>query len=295
MRKRSKNRLRIFLYLLPTFFFLFFFTYFPYFSSFIDSFGERRGNLVSFVGLKNYERLALDPIFHTVLGNNFLYSILTVPLTMLFALGLALLLNRKIAGSAFYRTAYFYPTVIPMAAASMIWLYLFLPTYGVINRFIMLLGGKSIEWVGDPHSAMISIVIVGIWKNVGYYMMIFLTALQSIPKSLLESAYLDGAGPFQKFRSIVLPMISSTSFFILIISVINSFQAVDQVYLMTRGGPGNTTNLIVYYIYQNAFSFWNFQYASTLTVFLVTLLLLLTLFFFKVVEPRVYYESGETK
>lgn len=295
MRKRSKNRLRTFLYLLPTFFFLFFFTYYPYLSSFIDSFAERRGNLVSFVGLKNYERLALDAVFHTVLWNNFLYSLLTVPLTMLFALGLALLLNRKIMGSAFYRTAFFYPTVIPMAAASMIWLYLFLPTYGIINRFITLLGGRSIEWVGDSQYALLSIVIVGIWKYVGYYMMIFLTALQSIPRSLLESAYLDGAGPVRRFRSIVLPMISSTSFFILIIAVINSFQAVDQVYLMTRGGPGNATNLIVYYIYQNAFSFWNFQYASTLTVFLVTLLLLITLFFFKVVEPRVYYESGETQ
>jgi sn-glycerol 3-phosphate transport system permease protein len=291
--KRIKKNIRVALYLLPTFFFLFLFTYFPYIASFIDSFSHRRGNRLSFVGLQNYEQLFTDGVLHHVILNNFVYSALTVPLTMVFALALAILLNRKISASAFYKTAFFYPTVIPMAAASMIWLYLLLPTYGVINRILMTIGFRSIEWVGDPTYAMISIVIVGIWKNVGYYMMIFLTGLQAIPRSLLESAHLDGAGPVMKFRKIVLPMISSTSFFILIIAVINSFQAVEQVYLMTRGGPGNATNLIVYFIYQNAFSFWNFNYASTLTVFLVTLLLAITLFFFKVIEPRVYYESGE--
>jgi sn-glycerol 3-phosphate transport system permease protein len=287
------QRIRIVLYLLPTFFFLFLFTYYPAIRSFADSFFlERRGQLF-FVGLDNYVRMFTDSVFWRVVRNNIFYSLAFVPLTTVIALGLALLLNRKLTGSTVYRTGFFYPMIIPYAAASMIWLYLLIPHYGVVNRFLVSIGLSSIEWVQDPDYAMWSIIMVGVWKQAGYFMMIFLAGLQQIPDSLIENADLEGATPFFKFRRIVLPMISPTVFFVLIISIIQSFQSVDQVYLMTRGGPGNATNLMVYHIYQHAFSFWNFNYASTLTVFLVASLLAVTVFFFLVIEKRVYYASED--
>jgi len=295
MNARSwRYKIRVVLYLFPTFFFLFMFTYYPAIRSFVDSFFLERGMQTSFVGLDNYIRMFNNDVFWRVVRNNAFYTAMFVPLSMCIALGLAMLLNRKIAGSTVYRTAFFYPMIVPYAAASMIWLYLLIPHYGVINRVFVSIGLPNIEWVQDPNYAMWSIIMVGVWKQSGYFMMIFLAGLQQIPNSLMENAELEGAGPFLKFRKITLPLLSSTSFFVAIIAILQSFQSVDQVYLMTRGGPGNATNLMVYHIYQHAFSFWNFNYASTLTVFLVAALLAVTVFFFLVVERHVYYASEGT-
>lgn len=290
-----KHRLRVFLYLFPTFFFLGMFTYFPAIRSLLNSFFLERRMELSFVGLDNYIRMLSDDVFWQVVRNNAFYTGMFVPLTMIIALGLALLLNRKnLFGSTVYRTGFFYPMVVPYAAASMIWIYLLIPHYGVVNRSLISLGLPNIEWLQDPQFAMWSIIMVGVWKQTGYFMMIFLAGLQQIPDALLENADLEGAGPLLKLRKIILPLISSTSFFVAIIAILQSFQSVDQVYLMTGGGPGNKTNLMVYHIYQHAFSFWNFNYASTLTVSLVTALLAVTMFFFLVVERRVYYASEGT-
>lgn len=293
IQRGFRKGLRVFLYLLPTFGFLFMFTYYPAIRSFVNSFFLERRGQSSFVGLENYVDMLSDEVFWEVVGNNLFYTLAFVPLTVLIALGLALLLNRRLFLSTVYRTAFFYPMIVPYAAASMIWLYLLIPNYGVVNRTLTALGLSNVNWVQDPDYAMWSIIMVGVWKQAGYFMMILLAGLQQIPKTLIENADMEGAGAFRKLRSIVLPMLSSTTFFILIIAIIQSFQSVDQVYLMTRGGPGNATNLMLYHIYQHAFSFWNFNYASTLTVALVAALLAVTVFFFLTIEKKVYYASEE--
>ena len=203
------------------------------------------------------------------------------------------LVNQKIFGSSFFKTTYFYPNVIPMAAASMIWLYIFLPGYGFLNYILGKIGIPNIEWVGDSKFAIWALIIVAIWKNAGYYMVIFLGGLQQLPTEIYEVATIDGASAWRKFWKITWPLLSPTTFFAFIIAVINSFQAVDQIYLMTRGGPANSTNMFVYYIYQVAFKYWDFGYASALTVILLVLLLVFTVLAFFFMERRVFYESGE--
>ena len=246
-----------------------------------------------FAGLANYRRAFNTPLFWTVVRNNIFYAVWTVPLTLLLALVLALLVNQKLRGSSLFRTSYFYPQVIPMAAASMIWLYILIPGYGFLNYVLSRFGIPNIEWVADRRFAMWALIIVAIWRNAGYYMVIFLSGLQQLPTEIYEVATIDGASTWKKFRHITWPLLSPTTFFTFVIAMINSFQAVDQVYIMTRGGPGNSTNMFVYYIYQVAFRFWDFGYASALTVILLVVLLAFTVLAFLLLEKRVFYEAGE--
>jgi len=283
------------LFILPTFSFLAVFTYYPAIKSVILSFHAM--NLASpepkFIGFLNYIRALKTPLFWTVVRNNLWYSGVTVPITLVLALFLAMLVNRKLQASTLYKTAFFYPNVIPMAAAAMVWLYIFLPGYGILNYLLNKIGAPNIEWITDRRYAMWALIIVAIWKNAGYYMVIFLAGLQQIPKVLYEAATIDGASPLRKFLSITWPLLSPTTFFAVVISIINSFQAIDQVYLMTRGGPGNATNMFVYYIYQVAFRFWDFGYASALTVILLVLLLVITVLGFVFVERKVFYQGRD--
>ena len=245
----------------------------------------------SFTGLDNYIHAFTTPLFWTVLKNNFFYAGATVLATLALALFLAVMLDRELYVRSLYKTTFFYPNIIPMAAASMIWLYIFLPGYGILNYYFSKIGFPDIEWVTNRKYAMWALIIVAIWKNTGYYMIIFLAGLQQISGDLYEAATLDGASSWGKFWKITWPLLSPTTFFVLIISFINSFQAIDQIYLMTRGGPGNATNMFVYYIYQVAFRFWDFGYGSALTVILLVLLLVGTVLVFVFIEPKVFYQS----
>ena len=205
------------------------------------------------------------------------------------ALALALLINQKIRGLTIYRALLFYPTMIPMAAAAMIWLWILTPNYGLLNYYGKWLGLPDVHWLGHSKLAIWALVLVGVWKRVGYYMVIYLAGLQVIPDHLYEAARIEGAGPWQRFWRVTVPLVSPTTFFVGIMAVIDAFQAIDQVYLMTRGGPGNSTNLVIFYIYQNAFRFFDFGYASAVSAVLFLILLALTLLAFRTLHRKVHY------
>jgi ABC-type sugar transport system permease subunit len=292
MKAQFRKQLRPYLYILPTFVFLGLFTHYPIVRTFYLSLF--RWNLATpekvFVGGANYQQIWSTPLFWQVLQNNLLYAVGTIPVSMAIALGLALLINQPLQFLSFYRAALFYPTVIPMAAASMIWLWIFTPSYGLLNYYLGKFGVPDIHWLGNSTTALWALVVVGIWKRLGYYMVIFLAGLQTIPEHLYEAAILEGAGCWQRFSRITFPLLSPTTFFILLVAVIDSFQAIDQVYLMTQGGPGNHTNLFVFYIYQHAFRFWDMGFASTVSAMLFLILLSLTLLVFWTLHKRVHYE-----
>ena len=281
-----------YLYLIPAFVFLSLFTYYPLLESLY--FSLFRYNLSTpkkiFIGFSNYVHVWEDSLFWQVLRNNALYCLGLIPSSVIIGLFLAVLINQKIRGISFYRTAMFYPHIIPMAAAAMIWLWLFTPSYGLINYYLGKIGFGDVKWLFDRKWALIAIIMVGVWKKIGYYMIIFLAGLQIIPPELYDAATMDGATKLKKFHYITLPLLSPTSFFVLIMAFIHSFQAIDQVYLMTRGGPGNATNLFIYYIYENGFLFRDIGYASTLTAILLVSLLILTFLVFHFLETRVHYE-----
>jgi len=297
MKSATKKKILPWLFIAPTFIFLIWFTYYPAFNSLFLSFNAM--NMANpdptFIGIDNYIRAFKTPLFWKVCINNLFYTVVTVPATMFLALMMAILINRKIKGKILHKTAMYYPNIIPMAAASMIWLYIFLPGYGILNYLLSFLGVPNIEWVSSHQFAMWALIIVAIWKNAGYYMIIFLGGLQQLPKDIYEAATIDGANNFVKFKKITWPLISPTTFFVLIIAVINSFQSIDQIYLMTKGGPSNSTNMFVYYIYQVAFRFWDFGYASALTVILLILLLAFTVLAFVFIERRVFYMGSDRK
>ena len=282
---------RPYLYILPTFVFLFAFTHLPILKTFYLS--VYRWNMASpkqeFVGLANYAQAWEAPLFWQVLGNNLLFALGTVPLTLALALALALLINQKIRGLAIYRALLFYPTMIPMAAAAMIWLWILTPNYGLLNYYGRSVGLPDIHWLGHPKLALWALVLVGVWKRVGYYMVIYLAGLQIIPDHLYEAAIIEGAGPWQRFRRVTFPLVSPTTFFVGIMAVIDAFQAIDQVYLMTSGGPGNATNLFIFYIYQNAFRFFDLGYASAVSAILFLILLGLTMLAFRTLHRKVHY------
>ncbi len=290
-RRRALAGARPYLYILPTFFFLFIFTHYPILKTFHLS--MFKWNLATpkreYVGLGNYLQAWSTPLFWQVLQNNVLFALGMVPLTLALALGLALLINQKIRGLASYRALLFYPTMIPMAAAAMIWLWILTPNYGLINYYGRWLGLPDIHWLGHSRLALWALVLVGVWKRLGYYMVIFLAGLQVIPEHLYEAALIEGASPWHRFWRVTFPLLSPTTFFVAIMAVIDSFQAIDQVYLMTGGGPGNATNLFIFYIYQNAFRFFDFGYASAVSGILFLILLTLTVLAFRMLHRRVHY------
>ncbi len=282
---------RPYLYILPTFFFLFIFTHYPILKTFYMSLFK--WNLATpkreFVGFSNYVQAGSSPLFWQVFQNNVLFAAGTVPITLALALVLALLINQKIRGLAVYRALLFYPTMIPMAAAAMIWLWILTPNYGLLNYYGKWLGLPDIHWLGHSRLALWALVLVGVWKRVGYYMVIYLAGLQVIPEHLYEAAIIEGASPWHRFWRVTFPLLSPTTFFVAIMAVIDSFQAIDQVYLMTGGGPGNATNLFIFYIYQNAFRFFDFGYASAVSAVLFLILLALTVLAFRTLHRRVHY------
>jgi sn-glycerol 3-phosphate transport system permease protein len=290
-RRRVLALARPYLYILPTFFFLFVFTHYPILRTFYMSLFK--WNLATpkreFVGFSNYVQAWYAPVFWEVLRNNIVFAVGTVPLTLALAMALALLINQRIRVLAVYRALLFYPTMVPMAAAAMIWLWILTPNYGLLNYYGKWLGLPDIHWLGHSRLALWALVLVGVWKRVGYYMVIYLAGLQVIPEHLYEAAIIEGANPWNRFWRVTFPLLSPTTFFVAIMAVIDSFQAIDQVYLMTGGGPGNATNLFIFYIYQNAFRFFDFGYGSAVSAILFLILLALTVLAFRTLHRRVHY------
>jgi multiple sugar transport system permease protein len=218
-----------------------------------------------FIGLKNYQTLVGDPTFWMSLKNTLLFIVGYLPLVMAIGLGIALLLNSKLKARTFFRGVYFLPVVTSWVAVSLVWSWLFNPVYGLINYFLSLAHVNGPDWLTDPSTAMIAIIITSVWKDIGFIMVLYLGGLQNISPSLYEAASMDGAGDFKKFWQITLPMLRPTTFFVTMISLINAFQVFDQVNVMTGGGPGNATNVLVQNIYNSAFGFFEMGYAAAMS------------------------------
>ena len=292
-RVRPRRRLRAYLFLLPSFVFLATFTYYPVLSSLERSLYRSSATMphATFVGLDNYFALPGDSIFRQVLANSALFLIGTVPVTIALALILALLLNRAHALTTPFRTAFFYPTLLPLVGAAAIWLFVYTPGYGLLDVYLKrIVGGGGVNWLGTPALALPALMILTIWKNAGYYMLFYLAGLQTIPVELYEAGRLEGASAGRQFQAITWPLLGPTTLFVAVIASINAFQSVDQVWLMTGGGPDNRTNLLLFYIYQVAFQFFDLGKAATLTVFLLAVLMTIAALSFGFLERRIHYE-----
>lgn len=242
-----------------------------------------------FVGFENYARIAGDPRFLEALGNTLRLAALYVPLNLVVAMLLAVALRRKLRFRDGYRAVFFLPLLTMPVASAVVWKWLYDPTFGPINTALRGIGISGPAWLADPTLAMLALVVVLVWNGVGRDMVIFLAGLQAIPSDLYEAAAVDGANRWQAFRYITLPLLSPTTFFVLVVSTIGSLQVFDAVYVMTGGGPGGSTRTVVYYLYEEAFRNFRIGYGSAMTWVLFALILGLTLIQFRVQRRWVHY------
>ncbi len=226
-------------------------------------------------GLSNFTIMLEDNVFHRALLNTALYTLGVVPAGMVLSLSVALMLNQQIRGIVLFRTAYYLPVVTSTVASAVVWMWMFTPDVGILNRLLALVGLPPQRWLLDTRLALPSVMMVGVWHSLGYSMIIYLAALQGIPQHLYEAAEIDGANGWQKFRSVTLPLLKPTTFFIFVTSVIGSFQVFGTVFVMTAGGPGYATTTIVHQIYLNAFKYLRMGYgaAQALVLFLIIFVL----------------------
>jgi len=267
------------------------FTHYPAASTLIESFFST-GTAVRpsrFIGLGNYASLLEDPVFWQVLGNNFWFALGTIPTAIAIAMIMAIWVNDKLPARALVRMAYFTPTVLPMIAVANLWLYFYTPQIGLIDKVAALFGLPSTNWLGDPSTVLGATMVMVVWKEAGFFMIFYLAALQSLPPEIEEAAKIEGASRWYFFRRVTFPLLMPTTLFVLVNATINSFKLVDHLFILTKGGPDNASSLLLYYIYQVAFSFFDTAYASTLTVVLLLLLAMLAVAQFLLIEKRVHY------
>ena len=250
------------LFITPSLVLFMIFTFYPFLRNIIQSFylSEATGQLSVFVGFDNYISLFQSPIFQTSIKNTFIYTIITVPVTIIISLMLAVLSNVKLKGMRFYQICFTVTMGISVAAGSVFFSFLYHPSAGVLNKIITSLGFETVEFLTNPNIALFSIAAVSIWMNIGFSYLILNGGIKNIDDSFYESADIVGAGFWYNLRNITIPLLSPSLFFVLTISLINSFQTFGVIDMLTRGGPNNTTNLLVYNLYQDAFV--NFQYGS---------------------------------
>lgn len=231
----------------------------------------------TFIGAENYERLVNDPDFWVVLKNTLIFAAGLVPINIVLALFLALLLQRNLPGIGIFRTAIFIPVMTSIVVWSIIWKYMFGTDEGFINQMLAVIGIDGPAWLYSPNLAMAAVIVVSALKNVGLNMVLFLAALQQVDKNLYEASVLDGAGKGRQFWNVTLPMITPTVFLTIILTVIGSMKVFGQIYVMTGGGPGNSTKVLVYYIWENAFKLFDFGYASAIALVLFVIILIFTI------------------
>lgn len=230
-----------------------------------------------FVGLDNYVRLIGDPTFRTALRNTTYFVVVAAPLSIAVSLAAALLVNAPLARlRGLFRTVFFLPVVTTLVAAAVVWRYLYHPRVGLMNRALALVGVSPIDWLGDPSWAMPAIILMSVWKNFGFNMVIFVAGLQSIPTRLYEAAAIDGAGPVARFFHVTLPMLAPTLVFVVLMTMIGYFQLFAEPYVMTQGGPGDSTLSVVLLMYREGFRWWNLGYASATAFVLFAIILVLT-------------------
>ena len=289
---RTKQWLYAWLLLAPAMSLLVLFTHYPTVANLWHSFlSTPKGSRPAvWVGADNYVQLVEDPIFWQALSNNLWYALGTIPVSIALSLLMAVWVHGKIAGRGFLRLAYFTPTVLPMIAVANIWLFFYTPQIGLLDQIRGLFNIPSHSWLGDTSTALGCMMVLAIWKDAGFFMIFFLAALQGIPPELEEAALIEGAGRWYYFRRVTLPLLMPTMLFVLVNATINSFKLVDHIFILTKGGPDNASSLLLYYIWEVAFGFWDTAYASTLTVVLLVILCLAAITQFRYMEKRVHYQ-----
>ncbi len=276
------------LFILPAILGTFIFIIIPVFCSFGLSFAKwDLLNPIQYVGLANYQELFKSDLFWRILVNTVVFALATSVLGVIIPLALAAILNSKIRGGEFFKTAYFLPFITPMVVIGIVWTWIFDPNIGLLNQVLHI----HINWLYDSKFAMPALIIVSVWKLIGYNMIIFLSSLSAVSNSLFEAAKIDGASAWQTFWKVTVPVLSPTIFFVVIITAISSFQVFDLIYLMTQGGPFDSTNVLVYSIYKNAFEYFNVGKASAIAYVLFVIILVLTLIQWSLRKKLVYSEE----
>ena len=244
----------------------------------------------TFVALDNYRALFNDPLFYQTLKNTFVYMVLTVSIGLILALLLALFLNKSSKVNKFMQSIIFSPYIISLASVSFLWMWLMNKDYGLLNYILSIFGIDAVDWLGNPDVALYSLVGISVWKTVGYNTIIVLSGLQSIPQYLYEAASLDQASKWQVFKKITFPMLSPTLFFLAITNIISSFKVFETIQIITKGGPQNSTNTLVYSLYEYGFKYYKIGYASTIGVVLLVIIAILTIIYFKTLSKKVHYQ-----
>lgn len=254
----------------------------------------------SWIGLENYRELIQDKEFHQIFLNTLKFTLWYLPLGVITSLILAVLVDNKLRGIVLIRAIYFLPVISAVAAIGTIWAWLLNPLYGLVNFFIkIILGVTGPEWLGSPKTALFTIVLVNVWRNMGYTMVIFLAGLQGVPQELLDAAWVDGAGKVKRFFRVVLPLLSPTTFFVIIITMIRSFQIFDLVYILTApaageggtvGGPAGSTNVLVISIFLNAFRYYRMGYGASQAYILFVMVAIITAIQFRFQKRWVHYQ-----
>jgi len=267
-----------FVFLLPNLVSIGLFTLIPVVAGFFLSFTN--WDMLSdpqWVGLENYQDILKDRQFWNALRNTVIYTLIVIPGGLAVSMLLALALNSKIKGTAIYQAIFFLPYVSSTVAIALVWKWIYHPDYGVLNAMLRAVGLPGVDWLTNPSVALISVAIVQIWQTAGYNMVLLLAGLRAIPKDYYEAARIDGASPWTIFWSITVPLLMPTIFFVTTISIIASFQVFNLIYVMTGGGPGNSTKVYVFYLWENGFSFFKMGYASALAYVLFVIILAITL------------------
>jgi len=287
-KKWKTTRLAMWL-LLPSLIFLTLFTFYPIFYSIFMSFFKNNQATYQtgpvFIEWDNYIRLfTKDKVFIQTFWNNLIIAAVTVPTSIALAICMALFANKVKIGKGLVRVSFFYPTLLPMVAVANIWLFIYTPMYGLLGQI-----NPNWRFLTNPDTVLWALIVMMIWKQAGYVMVFFISGLQNINPELYEAAHIDGANNRQIFWKITWPMLMPTTLYVMIITMTNAFKWVDHLYIMTKGGPGNSSNMLLFYVYQTAFDRSNTGYASAITVVIVVLLLILTAVQFFTQDKRTYY------
>ena len=290
---RTREAIECYVFMLPVIFGLLLFYLGPMIASLYFSFTDY--DMLSpaeWIGLENYRDLFEDDIFWKSLRVTVMYSTISVPLVLILALAMALLLNQKFAGVTFFRTVYYLPTVMSGVAVATLWKWIFNTDYGILNLLLDKIGIRGPAWLVDANWAIWALIMTSLW-TVGGSMLIFLAGLQSIPSDLYEAAEIDGAGAWNRFRNITIPLISHVTFFNLILGIIGALQVFTEAFVLTEGGPNNSTLLLSVHLYRNAFEFLRMGYASAIAWVMFLIVLLLTLAVFKSAPMWVHYQESQ--
>lgn len=287
-QRSQKKRLLPYLLVSPYLIFVIVFVVFPVLFCFFLTFNK--WNIISpmkFIGTDNYSRLLHDRLFWKAIGNTLKFLLLHIPLQLVVSLFLAYLLNQKIKAASFFRASFFMPVIVSGVVVTILWQQLLGYDAGLINRILMSMGTTKIGWLVNPDVAIYSIAVMATWKNVGLYVILFLVGLQTVPPQYYEAAKMEGASRWQQFYHITLPMINPTIFMVVILSTIGGFSLFIEPYIMTGGGPLNTTLSAVLYIYKQAFQYYNMGYSATLGFFYALMIMTVVVLQKKLIEKEV--------